>query len=683
MRETLTLYGHLLKTGKETNMIPRTFSFCMPILIFSSSCLLPPAGTAAPAADPIAVSIDTARTAEPISPYIYGQFIEHLGRSIYGGLWAEMLEDRKFYYPVDGEAPAWTMYKPPNRSWDGEGHPYELLTRSPWMVIGDKKAVSLETANAFTGKHTPRIVLPGNGEPAGILQERLGFLEGKRYSGRIVLAGDPEAGPVEVSLVWGGGASARDTVSISTIGAQYAAIAFQLQAGGSTDNGRIEILSRGKGSFRIGTVSLMPADNVHGWRADTVALVKELDSPVYRWPGGNFVSGYNWRDGIGDRDRRPPRKNPAWKGIESNDVGLHEYLQLCREIEAEPFIAVNTGLGGAGEAAAEVEYVNGGPETPLGSLRAKNGHPKPYGVKFWAVGNEMYGDWQLGHMPLSEYVKKHNRVVEAMRAVDPTIVPIAVGQVGQWSRQMLTSCAGHMGLISEHLYWQDKDGVIEHVAQARDGIRRVADAHRTYRKEIPSLRGKDIRIALDEWNYWYGPNEFGELGVRYFLQDALGIAAGLHEYFRHSDLFFMANYAQTVNVIGAIKTTKTAAEFEARGLVLKLYRERFGKTPVAVSGDLGPLDAAAAWSEDRNEMTIAAVNPTSDPRMLALSVKGADMAAHAMRWIITGPGRWAHNHPGRPRQVDITSGTVDIASGRIEVGPLSVTLLAIPVAETR
>ena len=119
-----------------------------------------------------------------------------------------------------------------------------------------------------------------------------------------------------------------------------------------------------------------------------------------------------------------------------------------------------------------------------------------------------------------------------------------------------------------------RDGVIPHGTQIAARIRDVAQAHRAYRRDIQALTGKDIRIAMDEWNYWYGANEYGELGVRYFLQDGLGIAVGLHEFFRHSDLYYMANYAQTVNVIGAIKTTKTQAEFETTGLVLKLYRER-------------------------------------------------------------------------------------------------------------
>ncbi|MBN2321359.1 MAG: alpha-N-arabinofuranosidase [Acidobacteria bacterium] len=626
----------------------------------------------------VAVKIDALETGEPISRYVYGQFIEHLGRCIYGGLWAEMLEDRKFFYPVTGEAPAWEMYTPGPRSWDGEGHPYELLVRSPWMILGDASAVTMEKENSYVGEQTPRIHLPGNGKQAGIQQERLGLIAGKHYTGRIVLAGDPTAAPIEVSLAWGGGAGDRDTVTIESLGSGYATIPLFYTAKGTTDNGRLEIVGKGKGGFLIGTVSLMPADNIRGWRHDTVALLKELNAPVYRWPGGNFVSGYEWKEGIGNPDKRPPRKNPAWKGVEHNDVGIHEFMDLCREIDAEPFIAVNTGLGGAEGAAEEVEYVNGAPDTPMGALRAKNGHPNPFGVKWWAIGNEMFGDWQLGHMPLSDYLKKHRKVVDAIRAVDPTIEPIAVGQVGEWSREMLANCADHMSLISEHLYWQDRDDVEAHVAQLPQGIRRVADAHRKYREELPSLADKDIRIALDEWNYWYGGNEYGELGVRYFLQDALGAAAGLHEMFRQSDIFFMANYAQTVNVIGAIKTTKTDAEFETTGLVLKLYRQRFGEIPVRISGDFGSLDIAAAWTEDRNALTVAVVNPASEPRSLILEVEGARIRQQARRWEITGENRWDYNAPGRKRNVDIKSTTLDITGNRIEVSPLSVTLYSLP-----
>ena len=197
-----------------------------------------------------------------------------------------------------------------------------------------------------------------------------------------------------------------------------------------------------------------------------------------------------------------------------------------------------------------------------------------------------------------------------MRAVDPSLQAVAVGESDGWTEQMMTSCADHMNLIGEHRYWRRQDEVTAHVEQVPAAIKKLADEHRGYRKTLDSLNGKDIRIVLDEWNYWYGRNEYGEGGVRFFLQDGLGIAAGLHELFRNSDLFFMANYAQTVNVMGAIKTTATEAELETTGLVLKLYRHHFGTTPVEVSGSYEPLDIAAAWTEDGTGITLGVVNPT-------------------------------------------------------------------------
>jgi len=622
------------------------------------------------------LDIDLARTRPPISKYVYGQFIEHLGRCIYGGLWAEMLEDRKFFYPVDGEGSGWGLFQPGTRSWDGEGHPYELLLRSPWMIVGARSAVTMSKERPFVGEHTPTIAADGKG--AGLAQERLGLVSGRKYVGRIVLAGAAGAGPIRVSLVWGAGASDRQTVTVEKVSEEFEAAPFAFTALGTTDNGRLEIVGQGQGAFRVGTVSLMPADNIYGWRADTLARLRELNSPVYRWPGGNFVSGYDWRDGIGDPDRRPPRKNPAWKGIESNDVGLDEFMVLCREIDAEAFVAVNTGLGGPEAAAEELQYVNGAPTSKEGARRAANGHSKPYGVKFWGIGNEMYGDWQLGHMPLAEYLKKHNRVVDAMRAIDPTIVPIAVGAVGDWSKQMLTTSVGHMSLLSEHIYWQNKPEVTAHVEQAAAGIKRIAEAHRGYRRELPSLKGKDIKIALDEWNYWYGANEYGELGTQYFLQDGLGAAVALHELFRNSDLFFMANYAQTVNVIGAIKTTKTEAELETTGLVLKLYRERFGVNPVEVGADLGPLDVSAALSADGRALTVAVVNPTEEPRRLRIKLAGGRaLLGSGQKWVITGEGRFSHNRPGAPRQVDIHSEAVASGGEAVVAAPLSVSLYSL------
>ncbi|MBM3310219.1 MAG: hypothetical protein FJY80_01795, partial [Candidatus Aminicenantes bacterium] len=478
--------------------------------------------------------VDASSTLAPISKYIYGQFIEHLGRCIYQGVWAEMLEDRKFYYPVGDK-------------------------ESPWKAVGDPRNVRMNPILPYVGVHAPEIRLKGDGTPGGLIQGDLALVAGKAYLGRVVLAADPSALPILVSLVWGAGPADRQIFSVEEAGSEYRTVPLAFRAGATTTKAWLEITSSGQEAFRVGTASLMPADNVEGFRPEVLNALRELDSPVYRWPGGNFVSGYNWKDGVGDPDRRPPRKNPAWLGVEHNDVGIHEFLRFCELLGTEPYIAVNSGQGNEVQAAEEVEYINGPLETAMGTRRAANGHPAPWKVVFWSVGNEMYGSWQLGHMPLADYTRKHNRFASAMRAKDPSIKLIGVGAVGEWTEGMLKESLPFMDYVSEHFYVQSQPGLLSHVNLAPREVKRIADAHRLYRKTIPGAGEAALPVALDEWNYWYGPHVYGELGTQYFLKDALGVAAGLHEYFRNSDIIFMANYAQTVNVIGAIKTSKTEA----------------------------------------------------------------------------------------------------------------------------
>jgi alpha-N-arabinofuranosidase len=634
----------------------------------------------------LTATIDATATSEPISRYIYGQFIEHLGRCIYRGLWSEMLEDRKFFYPVTerSSAPAALPRAEPEEVWPRD------MTASPWRIIGPDDAVAMEVDEAFTPRPIPHIRL-SDGGPAGIEQAGLAVIEGRTYAGRILLAGGLHAAPVQVSLHWGDADDACDTVTIDAVGPEYETIPLRFTARASAADARLRIIGLGRGELRIAAVSLMPADNIHGFRRDTIALLRELDAPIYRWPGGNFVSGYDWRDGIGDPDRRPTYRNPAWAGLETNDVGLDEFITLCRLIDAEPLIVVNTGFGDAYSAAQEVEYANGDASTPMGRLRAANGHPEPYRVTWWGIGNEMYGSWQLGYIQLGQYVLKHNQVVDRMRAVVPGIRTIAVGAVGDWSRTMLTRCADHMDLISEHFYCGERQDVPEHIAQIRSAVRAKAEAHRLYRRTIPSLAGRDIRIALDEWNYWYGPHIYGELGTRYHLKDALGIAAGLHEFFRNSDIFHMAAYAQTVNVIGAIKTTKTNAAFAATGLVLKLYRREFGEIPVALTGncDLLDVDIAAAWTADRRTLTVAAINPHAEAQEVELNVAGAALNGEARLFIIAGNDPMLYNEPGTPEAPDagerirIREVALTDFRGPLSLAPHSITLYRFEAAPTR
>ncbi|OGV64789.1 MAG: hypothetical protein A2283_03985 [Lentisphaerae bacterium RIFOXYA12_FULL_48_11] len=594
---------------------------------------------------PAAVEIDASKKRPPVSPYIYGQFIEHLGRCIYGGIWAEMLEDRKFYFPVTDE------YKPYTKLTD---QPFPVVGSSPWQVMGPAGSVKMETNDPFVGVHTP-LVNAGS----GIRQKDLGLVNGKEYKGYIWLRAPKGKGEVAVTLKGGEGKAL-----IRKVGDKYRKYEFCFKATESTDKGELEIAVNCAACL-IGTVSLMPGDNIRGMRADTLAKLRELDSPIYRWPGGNFTSGYEWRDGIGDRDRRPPRKNPAWTGVEHNDFGTDEFLDFCSEIKTEPLIVVNTGLGGPYEAGQWVEYVNGAASTPMGTVRAANGRSKSYAVRWWGIGNEMYGPWQLGFMTLNHYILKHQETVMRMRTIDPSIKVVGVGAIDfkiekhfpgekrDWTTGMMEQCADSMDWISEHFYCQKKDDVPTHVRLIPDNIHRIAEGHRNLRGKLPSLAGKDVRISMDEWNYWYGPHLYGELGTRYFLKDALGIAAGLHEYFRCTDIIDAAFYAQTVNVIGCIKTTKTEAFLDSTALPLMLYRRHFGTLPLEITGEVKDIDVMAALSADGKKITIGIVNPLAQPVEVPVIVKELKLAERGCVWTIAGTDPMAFNDESAKTRLDV------------------------------
>jgi len=651
---------------------------------FSFLCLTAMTFTALFSLDCAALDTVTVRTKEenaPISPYVYGQFIEHLGRCIYGGIWAEMLEDRKFFFPVDGNREGWGMHQGNETSWEGDGKPYEILEASPWQIIGPPEGVFMSRENPFCGEQDCAVILDKEGGLRGIAHPRLEVIAGNTYEGYVYLRCEGTVDQAEAVLQWGPDTGQEAACPLEGITGEFRRFPFQLTAGGSDTHARLAFRFSGKGRIFIAAPSLMPDNHVDGFRPDTLALMRKLDAPIYRWPGGNFVSGYNWRDGIGDKNKRPPRKNPAWTGIEHNDVGIHEFMRLCELIHTEPFIALNTGLGDIESAVAEVAYITGSANSEEGKKRAANGRKEPWKAVWWAVGNEMYGFWQLGHMPLEEYVKKHNAVVDAIRHVSPEAKCVGVGNAGPWSETMLARCSNHMELISEHLYWQQVDNVVDHTWLAINDVERLANDHRRYRETIAGLKEKDVRIAFDEWNYWYGPNQNGELGVRYQMRDALGISGALHAMFRNSDLFFMANYAQTVNVLGAIKTTRTRAFLESTGQALVLYRHHFGTLPVPVQHELGGVDIAAAWAADHSALTVAVINANDADIRFQLNLKGLRLPESIRGWQIQNDNPDSLNEADTPDTICIKEVQVPAENSSISVPRYSVTLLRIPNAD--
>lgn len=600
-------------------------------------------------------SIDITQTKEPMESYIYGQFIEHLGKCIYGGIWAEMIEDRKFWYSVGDK-------------------------ESPWKIKGNPDLIEMDSHSSFVGTHTPVIKLIKEGQSA-IYQQGLGLKSGMSYSGHIVLKASTKIKSVNLILKWGEQKSESEIVEIKNIDSEYHSFPLKFNSPIQTEDAEIQIRVIGTGKLWIGTLSLMPDNNIKGFRADVLQLLKELDAPVYRWPGGNFVSGYNWKDGIGERDYRPPRKNPAWSGVEHNDVGIHEFMDFCDLLGTEGYIAVNAGLGNAEQARQQVEYVLGAANTTMGRTRANNGKTAPWKVKWWSIGNEMYGDWQLGFMSTTEFVKKHNEFAKSMKSVDSEIKIIAVGELGDWDKMILSNCSNHMDLISEHFYKQDwhGGGLMTHVKQIPNIIRAKAEAHRLYRKEISGLKEKNIKICMDEWNYWYGPHIYGELGTRYFLRDALGIAAGINEFSRNSDMIFMANYAQTVNVIGAIKTNTIDATMASTGQALKMYRHHFGTIPVVIEGEIRPFDVAVTLNKTTDTLMVSIVNATWDSQEFTMDVEGAQIGNQILVYTLTGQDDMAFNTPGEEMNVIISGPEKIIAKSHLSVKPFSATIFKLPL----
>ena len=602
-----------------------------------------------------AIRVDARASLGKINRDIYGHFIEHLGRCINEGIWAEMLWNRKFTGGVD-----------------------ERGVIEWWSAFGEGATYSRDNTDFYTSCQSQRIELAA-GKEAGILKKdaHLGIKPGK-YVVRAILKQQGLRGGVTVALRQGQRVHAA--AEIPKLTGEWAEYGVELDVKERDPDAQFSLSAVGPGRLWVGCLSLMPADNVEGMRKDVLDTIRKLKPPLIRWPGGNMVSGYHWEDGLGQRDQRMPRWERAWNSWEWNDFGTDEYMRFCRLVGTAPYICVNAGEAHADEAARWVEYCNGPADSPYGSLRAANGHPEPWGVKFWAIGNEMYGDWQLGHIHLSDYVKKHTQFAVAMKAMDPSVQLVAVGAVGRWSETMLAEASNHMDLISEHFYVGHKPGLLSHVNQMPNEIRRIAEAHRKYRAAIPTLKMKEIPVALDEWNYWYGPHVYGELGTQYFLEDALGVAAGLNEFARQSDVYFMANYAQTVNVIGAIKTSKTAAVLDTTGVILALYRKHFGTIPVAVGGAPEPLDIMACWlDETKSVLTLSIVNPTGTAVTLRLDAGRPALPTTARLFLVGGLDPRACNVPGQPPAVAVHETGAAPFGKKLMVPPISVSLYQIGV----
>ena len=418
-----------------------------------------------------------------------------------------------------------------------------------------------------------------------------------------------------------------------------------------------------------------PLSDERGFRRDVLEALDDLRMPILRWPGGNFVSGYHWTDGIGPREERPRKTELAWFSEESNRFGTHEFIEYCRVLDVEPYICVNMGTGTIDEAQAWVEYCNGTGDTYWANLRRKNGHEKPFNVKYWGLGNEMYGEWQIGALPAEEYVRKAREFAKVMRWTDPSIELVGCGLSGvtDWDRTVVEGLAPFVDYHSVHLYTGSDDHwsnvLAPHAADRALRVVRSMIERARYEQRIEH----PIHVAFDEWNVWFRSRTAAtQLEERYNLSDALAVATYLNVFARHCETVKIANLAQMVNVIAPVFTNKEDLFLQTIYQPIRLCSEHMQeivldahvvceKHDLAIEesswphrvADMGPfdvLDVSATRDEGARTLTLVVVNRDPDKDVettiqLTDATFDGDVDAHE----VTGDDPAATNDFGKER----------------------------------
>jgi alpha-N-arabinofuranosidase len=438
-----------------------------------------------------------------------------------------------------------------------------------------------------------------------------------------------------------------------------------------------------------------PLSDERGFRSDVLEALSGLSVPVLRWPGGNFASGYHWLDGVGPVERRPRRSELAWRTVESNRFGTDEFVEYCRALGAEPYICINLGTGSPEEAQAWVEYCNVAGGTHWSDLRGRHGHEEPHGVRYWALGNEMYGAWQIGALNAEDYVKKAREAAKLMRWTDPSIQLVSCGNTGwtDWDVKVVDGLAAHIDMHSIHLYTGSRDHhanvFMPHLAER--AIRVCAALIERARHE--QQLAHPIRIAYDEWGIWY--REFDAqkgLEERYTLSDALAVTTFLNSFVRGGEALGLANLAQLVNVIAPVFTGPEGHFRQTIYHPLRLYAEltRAESVEVVVDGprhelteaeassspwshrygDLGPfplLDAVASRDPDAEHLTLAVSNRDAEAsHQMQVSLAEGWALAGGVHHLLDGPRLDAANSFEEPDLVSVSAHKLEVGGRSFE-----------------
>jgi alpha-N-arabinofuranosidase len=518
-------------------------------------------------------------TAEPrnpgtISPFQYGQFIEYLC-----GLTPSMFAEQVFDGSFEGVPPYKVVFRKETDRLEQPWYPDGAVHRGEF---------ALDSAHPFNGKVSQRITQKP-GEPCTLRVSQAGkqVRAGDALRCTLHLRTSGTNSPVEFAL-WGRGKTyARAQFSPESGWRRYETTLTPVE---NDPAATLTISFRGPGTLWIDQVSLMSTDNVFGWRRDVAQALKELRPGIIRF-GGSTTEGFEWTDTIGDPSRRVPFTT-VWGGLEPGNAGLEEFVQLCRWVEAEPLICVRFSGRRPQQAAEQVQYFNGPADSPMGSLRAKNGHPEPYGVKYWQVGNEL-GD--------EAYQKGLASFCQAMKAVDPSI--------------KLMAAFPSPGLLKQAGQW------IDHICPHHYGCQNLAameeDVTRCKRMIAENASGRPIRLGITEWNTTAGDWGLGR-AMLWTLDNALWCSRYHNFMHRHADMIEIANRSNLTDSFcsGIIQTNGTGLFKTPTYFAQQLYASHAGSRPLKLRMDAEPpsgplLDTSATLSEDGQAVTLFVVNQTT------------------------------------------------------------------------
>ncbi len=638
------------------------------------------------------IRVDATRVENHVSPRMYAAFVEMMAEDVKRGLTAEMLLDRSFEQPPDylGLPSHWRL-EPDERNDNVGAIKFAPTTDEAYPKVDEA-----------TGQpnHSLRITLaPGDitDTRRGLSEGRLSVRAGEAYRGYFwarLPEKDAYTGNVRVALEednTDGATYAEATVS--GIAGDWHRYSFTLAPKATDRFAKLSLLFDGKGTLFLDQISLEPAAARTEVRPDSEAMIAKLHPSFIRWPGGNVAQDYHWQWGIGPRDLRPVWINKAWSNApEPDDLGTDEYLALCGRLHIEPSITVNVNGAGATpeEAAHWVEYVNGAATTTFGAMRARNGHPAPYGVEQWELGNEIFGGWVRGHVTAQQYAEEAVRYARAMRAVDPSIQLIAVGEgifphSDEWNSAVLKTAGPEIQYLAVHDYTSlDKNSKAPDPRNAMMARAGAFEANYRHMGDLiqQNAPGRGIKLIVNEWNLFYGSN------VIQSMEGAVYASRMMNGFERDGDVVDANSISDLLNgwVGGIIQASRDRVYGTPEFYAVKMYGDHLGTDRLHTeleSPELQPglkaIDAVATRSPDGSKIFVKLSNADRTHAIrTAVVLNGFPHAHGAELTLLHAADPMSRNTFAKPDRVVPSSRALHCsgASCQVELPPDSVAVLS-------